>query len=164
MSKTEKVRYPEVCGVNVNFLWLRLTILDSNTEAGQKTLAIYIGAAPFESGKQLLMWFPHVNFWLIDMRENDFDPGLKNFIHSGRIIMSTGVPFDDRFAQGIKRFFEATSEREKIGVFNEYFKRNTSPKLTISLTSSPTCRRFSFYQIFALWIWVVEEILRMKEV
>jgi len=108
-----------------------LDFLIQNINPNGKNLCIYIGAAPFENGKLLLDWFPKklLNFWLIDAREiNVFSSDLSSYIDDGRVVVTSGVYFDDRFAEGITKLLSSTSQKDQITIFNEYFKNDTTPQ------------------------------------
>ena len=71
----------------------------SNIEKGEKSIAFYIGAAPFEHGAILSKWFPKLNFWLCDPR-NVWSPKLGTAISEGKVLTTTAW-FDLEFAEKI---------------------------------------------------------------
>lgn len=90
-------------------LMAEVDFLSQNSIPGEKSIAFYIGAAPFEHGSVLAQWFPNVNFWLCDPRGDQWSKKITHLITDGRVITTTAW-FDLEFAQQICKLLDCTGK------------------------------------------------------
>uniref|UniRef100_A0A6C0CGM8 Uncharacterized protein n=1 Tax=viral metagenome TaxID=1070528 RepID=A0A6C0CGM8_9ZZZZ len=80
----------------------------SKSEKGESSLAIYVGAAPFEHGSVLFEWFPTMKFILVDPREGVWDSAFFNREtgeSTNRKVVIKSVYFDNELARQVGLWF-----------------------------------------------------------
>lgn len=93
-------------------LLAEIDFFTQNTEQNEKSIAFYIGAAPFDHGVTLAKLFPKINFWLCDPR-NVWNAGLEEMEVLDRVVKTTAyfdLEFADKIAELLKGDVKGVAE------------------------------------------------------